>query len=87
MPPSKQKENDMKRALLSVLAISAATSAFAASGSSHLLPNTDKQEIRRLVPGADLENLTSAQAGALAAILHGNDNNSETAAQVRAILN
>ena len=77
----------MKRVILSVLAISVATSAFAASGSSHLLSNTDKQEIRRLVPGADLEDLTSAQAGALSAILHSSDKKSETAARVRAILN
>lgn len=76
----------MKSLLLSVLAISAASSALAASGADHLLSNADKREIRQLVPGADLDNLTPAQAGAVSAALYSSDRASPVGPTIRAIL-
>lgn len=76
----------MKSVLLSVLAISAASAALAASGSDQLLSSSDKYEIRLLVPGVDLDNLTPAQAGAVSAILHSGGRQDTRAGTIRAIL-
>ena len=78
----------MTRLLLALAAL-AATAAFADSD-QQLLSDSDKAEIRRIVPGADLSHLTLAQAGALATALHASgDHHRQTAigGEIRAILN
>lgn len=45
----------------------------------------DRAEAERLVPAADFSNLTVEQAGAIASILYGGDQN--RAGQIRALLN
>jgi hypothetical protein len=70
-------------ALASFVAVIFAQAAFALPY-LHLLSPADMQEIQWRVPGADLTNLTSEQAAALAAALHGSD--SGVGAEIRAIL-
>lgn len=72
-------------ALAALLALSAAPAAFAAT-SSQLLTNVDRAEIRRIVPGADLANLTDEQVQALAAVLSSDDRGDAIGGQIRAIL-
>jgi hypothetical protein len=53
------KEHTMKKIILaSIIALSAGTAAFATGGVS----NAIAVEVNRLVPGADLSNLTASQA-------------------------
>lgn len=71
-------------ALASLIALSVAPAAFAAP--SQILSNSDLAQIAQIVPGADLSNLTLAQAGALASALNDNERGSAVGGQIRAIL-
>lgn len=69
--------------------ISATAILLALSTSSFAMVNpglspSDAHEARFRVPTADLDNLTSAQANAIANVLHGDDEN--IGAQIRSIL-
>lgn len=71
--------------LASIIALSAGTAAFAGSSvSSHIAT-----EVARLVPGADLSNLTASQAGRLHALFVNSENlrsGENPAGQVKVIL-
>ena len=73
-------------ALATVAALALAPSAFAFTPVPQLLPPTAEAEIRVIVPGADLSNVTDAQRAALASALHSSENG-EIGPQIRAILN
>ncbi|MGC1427887.1 MAG: hypothetical protein WA822_04815 [Albidovulum sp.] len=75
----------MKRILLSTALILSAAGAGSAMTSATELSPVDRSEVEGLVPTADLDNLTSAQANAISGILYGGDSN--RSAQIRAILN
>ncbi len=61
----------MKKIILaSIIALSAGTAAFATGGVSSAIA----VEVNRLVPGADLSNLTSSQAGRLHALFAKSEN-------------
>lgn len=77
----------MKRLILAALVASAVAPAAFAMPNSQLLSNADLAEIRRIVPAADLSNLTVAQQGALAAALSGAEREGNAGAEIRAILN
>lgn len=72
-------------AFAALIALSAAPAAFAST--SQILSNSDLAEIAQIVPGADLSNLTIAQAGALASALNNDDRGDAVGGQIRAILN
>ncbi|HQY42732.1 MAG TPA: hypothetical protein PK450_01035 [Paracoccaceae bacterium] len=72
-------------AFAAMIALSAAPAAFAST--SQILSNSDRAEITRIVPGADLSNLTLAQAGALASALNNDESGNAVGGQIRAILN
>lgn len=74
----------MKRVLLSTALLLAASGAVMAMTSPTQLSTADLQAAQMLVPGADFSQLTTAQAGAIATILHGDDRNQ--AGEIRAIL-
>ncbi len=74
----------MKRVLLSAALLVAASGTVMAMTSQPQLSTADLRAARMLVPGADLSQLTAAQAGAIAAILHGDDRGQ--AGEIRAIL-
>ncbi|MCT8331424.1 hypothetical protein [Albidovulum sediminis] len=77
----------MKNLVLSALLLGlAAPAAFAYSADGQTLPSTDRAEIKRIVPNANLDNLTADQAAALGAALYSGDQ-SERAGSIRAILN
>lgn len=77
----------MKNLVLSALLFGlAAPAAFAYSPDSQTLPATDRAEIKRIVPNANLDSLTADQAAALGAVLYTGDQ-SERAGSIRAILN
>lgn len=65
---------------LALVASVTSASAMAADG----LSATDAFAVRSIVPNADLSDLTSAQAGAIKGVLHGDDR--EVGGQIRAIL-
>ena len=67
---------------LAALATTVATGAFAMTGSS-----ADLAEIQRYAPTADVHSLSDAEVGALLAIIHGGDGESEKFQGVRAFLN
>ncbi|MDP4033575.1 MAG: hypothetical protein Q8P60_12105 [Pseudorhodobacter sp.] len=78
----------MKRFLIAstlTLTLATAGGAFAMATNTHLLPNHAKAEAQALVPNASFDNLTAAQAGAIAATLYGDDSN--RGGQIRSILN
>jgi hypothetical protein len=68
-------------ALATLAALTTAASAMSQPG----LSSAAQSEVQSMLPGADLTGLTSAQVGAIGAILHGED--SGKAGQIRAILN
>lgn len=75
----------MKRFLIaSALTLATAGGAFAMAANTNL-PNHAKAEAQALVPNGSFDNLTAAQAGAIAATLYGNDSN--RGGQIRSILN
>lgn len=77
----------MKRfALAALVALSAAPAAVAMPG-SQLLSNADRAEIGRIVPNADLSNLSLAQAAALSAAINSDGRDNSVGGQIRAILN
>ena len=67
---------------LAALATTVATGAFAMVGTS-----ADLAEIQRYAPTADVHSLSDAEVGALLAIIHGGDGESEKSQGVRAFLN
>ncbi|SPH25086.1 hypothetical protein DEA8626_04122 [Defluviimonas aquaemixtae] len=77
----------MTRLVVTAAAIAIFAPAAFALTPSQLLSDIDKAEIRKIVPNADLSNLTTAQPGALAAALYGSGSNGEKRAEVRSILN
>lgn len=77
----------MKKLILTTAAIVTLAPAAFAMSSSQTLSEVDKAEIRRIMPSADLDNLTVAVAGALAAALHSSGSHGEKGAEIRAILN
>lgn len=75
----------MKRILLTTALLVTAAGAAAAMTSPTDLSGPDRAEARRIVPNGDFSNLTTAQAGAIAAIL--NSDEDSRGGQIRAILN
>jgi hypothetical protein len=77
----------MKRFALTALVALSAAPAAVAMPSSQLLSNADRAEISRIVPDADLSNLSQAQASALSAALNSDGRDNSVGGQIRAILN
>ena len=76
----------MKRIILAALAAAIFAPATFAEVPQQLLSATDRAEILRIVPSADLSALTPAQAAALAAVLYNGEHHAR-GGQIRAILN
>ncbi|MEZ5777509.1 MAG: hypothetical protein R3E44_04020 [Paracoccaceae bacterium] len=76
----------MKRILLTTALVFAAAGTASAMNTATDLSPTDRAEILRYVPNADLSNLTSEQVAILSATLYNGDNN-EVGGHIRAILN
>lgn len=75
----------MKKIVLAALvALASAPAAFAMANQT--LTTSDKAAIRLVVPGADLDNLSAADAAALSAALHSSDRRSDAGQSVRSIL-
>lgn len=75
----------MKKLVVAAALIAASTSASLAMGvEGGMLSTATKMEARQLVPGADLDNLTPAQALAIANAVHSDE--SGAAALIRSIL-
>ena len=74
----------MKKLLLASALMAAATTASFAMTSGGELPLAVKMEVRQLVPGADLDNLTQAQALAIADAVH--SDTMSAASVIRSIL-
>jgi len=74
----------MKRLILSLAALSLSAGAVSAMTSASDLSGSEKQEVRRFVPNADLDNLTTAQVGAIQSVLYGDDEH--RAGTIRGIL-
>ncbi|WGV17044.1 hypothetical protein [Fuscovulum ytuae] len=74
----------MKKLLLASALMAAASTASFAMNMDAELPLSIKIEARALVPNADLDNLTEAQALAIANAVHGDQG--DAAAQIRSIL-
>jgi hypothetical protein len=85
--PETQKETIMKRIILaSIVALSAATGAFAGNGLSSAIA----VEVNRMVPGADLTNLTLSQIARLESLFVNSENlrsGENPAGQIQVILN
>jgi hypothetical protein len=78
----------MKRLILATVAIiTVAPAAFAMAPAQQVLSNADRAEIQRIVPKADLSDLSLADAGALAATLSSDSRGNNVGGQIRAILN
>lgn len=75
----------MTRILTTTALILAGAVAGIGAASAAELTSADRHEVRRLVPGADLDSLTSSDVNAIKGILHGDDRN--RGGQIRAILN
>lgn len=75
----------MTHMLLSAALVLATTGTAMAMTTHSDLTGPARAEAERLLPNADFDNLTSAQAGAIRSILYGDDQN--RAGQIRAILN
>lgn len=71
--------------LAALIALSSAPAAFASSNNG-ALSATDAAAVHSLVPGADLSNLSAADAGAISAALYSSDRQSEAGQQIRSIL-
>ena len=76
----------MKRIVLAALAAATFAPVAFAKPPQPLLSATDRAEVLRIVPSADLSALTPAQAAALAAIIYSGDRHAR-GGQIRAILN
>jgi hypothetical protein len=84
----KEKDHTMKNLILATIAAAAlAPAAFAMTPAQQLLSNADRAEIASIVPSADLSNLSTADAGALAAVLASDGHSANIGGQIRAILN
>ncbi len=75
----------MKRILLTTALLVTAAGAAAAMTSPTDLSAPERAEAQRIVPNGDFSNLTAAEAGAIAAILNGDEDS--RGGQIRAILN
>ncbi|MGB8813150.1 MAG: hypothetical protein WCC57_08190 [Paracoccaceae bacterium] len=75
----------MKNLLISAALILAAAGSASAMNATDTLSGPDAFTVRLLVPGADVDNLTSAQVGSIGLILSSND--SARGAQIRSVLN
>lgn len=75
----------MKRILLTATALMIAAGAASAMTSSSELTASEKHEIKRFVPNADLDGLTVADVHAIQAAIYGGNEN--RGGQIRAILN
>jgi len=75
----------MTRILTTTALILATAVAGIGAASAAELTSADRFEVRRLVPGADLDTLTSSDVNAIKGILHGDDRN--RGGLIRAILN
>lgn len=80
-----ERTTDMKRILTASALILAGIAASTASAMAAELTGTDRAEVLRLVPGADIDTLSSGDVNAIKGILHGDDRN--RGGQIRAILN
>jgi hypothetical protein len=74
----------MKRIILSLAALSLSAGIASAMTSSSDLSGSEEHEVRRFVPNAELDNLTSAQVHAIRAVLYGD--NDHRAGTIRSIL-
>ncbi|HPE26388.1 hypothetical protein [Albidovulum sp.] len=84
-PKTDERKLEMKRILLAATALSIAAGAASAMNNPTELSNVDRSEIKRLVPNADLSNLTVAQVQALQSVIYSEEN--AKGGQIRAILN
>jgi len=75
----------MKRLILAAAAIATLAPAAAMAASNGALSPADELEIRRYVPGADLDGLTPEQVRALVATLYHGDGDT-TGYEIRSIL-
>lgn len=73
-----------KLATVSALVLASALPSFAMTGMDGTLSTATKMEARQLVPNADLDNLTPAQALAISNAVHSDE--SGAAALIRSIL-
>ncbi|MDW4551544.1 hypothetical protein R5H32_19540 [Defluviimonas sp. D31] len=77
----------MKLFALTAAAIAAFAPAAFAMTEASILNDLDRAEVRQIVPGADLSNLTATQEAALATVIYGGDRQGEKGGHIRAILN
>ncbi|MCU9850470.1 hypothetical protein OEZ60_21020 [Defluviimonas sp. WL0024] len=77
----------MKLFAMTAAAIAAFAPAAFAMTEASVLTDLDRAEVRQIVPGADLSNLTAAQEAALATVIYGGDSHGEKGGHIRAILN
>lgn len=79
----------MKPLILAAVAASllAPVACVSTGADEQLLSTSDRRTIQRMVPDADLTNLTRAQMGALSSALHSSDNIYESTHEIWSILN